>query len=302
MKSTEFFFKVLFVIFLYGAQSIDAASYPLKPNSDIVGEILYVKPQSGETLSTVGIRYGIGYYEMVRANPMLDPVRPLLPKTRIIIPSQFILPQVQREGLVINLAEYRLYYFPVGGQRVITMPVGIGREGWTTPIGQTRVTKKEQDPVWHPTANVRAEAARNGTPIPNIFPPGDGNPLGRHVLRLGWPTYLIHGTNLRDGVGSRVSAGCIRMMPEDIQALYNLVPVGASVQVINEPIKFGRFNNRLYVQIRPQLVEYRAQYLSMLMKQQSAALGISRLNKKILKEELNYPTGIPRPVDCKSAC
>lgn len=297
MRSTEFFLKVLFVIFLYGAQSIDAATYPLKANSDLVGDILYVKPQSGENLSTVGIRYGIGYYEMVRANPMLDPVRPLLPKTRITIPSQFILPQVQREGLVINLAEYRLYYFPPGEHRVITMPVGIGREGWTTPIGQTRVTKKEQDPVWHPTANVRAEAARNGTPIPDIFPPGDGNPLGRHVLRLGWPTYLIHGTNLRDGVGSRVSAGCIRMMPEDIAALYNIVPVGTPVQVINEPIKFGRLNKRLYVQIRPQLVEYRTQNLRLMMKQQLALLNTSRLNKKILEEELNYPTGIPRPVD-----
>lgn len=279
--------------------SMHAASYPMPVNGDLVGELQYVKPVSGETLSTIGMRYGIGYYEMVRANPSVDPVRPLVPKTRLIIPSRFILPQVKREGLVINLAEYRLYYFSPDGQRVITMPVGIGREGWTTPIGQTKVTLKEQDPVWRPTDNVRAEAAKNGTPIPNIFPPGDGNPLGRHVFRLGWPTYLIHGTNLRDGVGARVSAGCIRMLPEDIHQLYDLVPQGSLVQVINEPVKLGRHQGALYIQVRPPLAEQSIQNLSTMVHQKLSESKISKINTKILSDEINYPDGIPRCLTCK---
>lgn len=278
-----------------------ATTLVLPTEGDLVGELQYSRSEVGETLSDVGIRYDIGYYEMVRANPRVDPTRPLSPDTRVVIPSQFILPQVPRVGLVINLAEYRLYYYPANDNVVITMPVGIGREGWTTPIGTSKVTKKERDPIWRPTANVRAEAAKNGTPIPNSFPPGEGNPLGRHILRLGWPTYLIHGTNRRDGVGSRVSAGCVRMMPEDIEYLFDLVSVGTPVRVINEPVKFGRHNGMLYIQAYPLLIEQKDGNLNAMAYEQLNKLMVKNINNKAVKDELNFPTGMPKKISMSPA-
>lgn len=260
--------------------------------SDVVGRIFFTHPEIGETLSDVGIRYDIGYYEMVRANPQIDPNRQLPPETRILIPFQFILPPAPREGVVINLAEYRLYYFPPNDNVVITMPVGIGREGWTTPLGVTKVTRKERDPIWRPTDKVRAEAAKHGTPIPNAFPPGEGNPLGRHVLRLGWPTYLIHGTNRRDGVGARVSAGCLRMMPEDIEYLFDLVEVGTPVRVINEPIKLGWQRGSLYMQVHPLLLEHKEKNLDSMAYEKLKNITTGKINNKMVQEELNYPTGL----------
>lgn len=272
-----------------------ATTFVLPTSGDLIGKIKYVHPEMGETLSEVGIRYDIGFYEMVRANPQIDPARPLSAVTRLIIPAQFILPNGPRVGLVINLAEYRLYFFPSDDNIVITMPVGIGREGWTTPTGITKIIAKEQDPIWKPTPNVRAEAAKHGMPIPHIFPPGEGNPLGRHVLRLGWPTYLIHGTNRRDGVGSRVSAGCIRMMPEDIEYLFGFVSKGTQVRVINQPVKLGFFHGQLYLQAHPSLAEHRAN-LKHLAEQQLIEFSAKNINHKLLSTELINPSGIPKKI------
>lgn len=274
--------------------NVYASTYVLPARGDLIGELQYTVPDAGETISDVGIRYDVGYYEMVRANPHVDPTRPLLPRTQLIIPSQYILPPGPRQGLVINLAEYRLYFYPPGDNTVITMPVGIGREGWNTPVGLTKVIAKERDPIWRPTENVRAEAAKNGTPIPNEFPPGIGNPLGRHILRLGWPTYLIHGTNRRDGVGSRVSAGCIRMMPEDIEHLYDYVTVSTTVRVINEPIKVGKANDGLYVEAHPQLIDQSKGSFTSLMN--VALANTKNRNNRLINEEIQSPSGIPRKI------
>lgn len=271
-----------------------ATTFVIPASGDLVGDIQYATPEPGETLSDVGIRYDVGYFEMVRANPQVDPLRPLPLRTRLVIPSQYLLPPGPREGIVINLAEYRLYYYPPGDNVVVTMPVGIGREGWHTPVGKTRVTVKERDPVWHPTANVRAEAAKNGTPIPNEFPGGDGNPLGRHVLRLGWATYLIHGTNRRDGVGSRVSAGCIRMMPEDIEQLFDRVAVGTPVTVMNEPLKLGLMNGQLYLQVHPALTDEKKVNLHAFLQDKLSGYTLKKsLNQQVVGTELRSPSGIP---------
>ncbi|KTD30422.1 L,D-transpeptidase family protein [Legionella sp.] len=288
--------RLLFCFLMIIFSSSWSISLVLPEKGDLVGEIQSTRPEIGETLSDVAIRYDIGYYEMMRANPRVDPVRPLSPEVRLIIPSHFILPPGPREGLVINLAEYRLYYYPPNDNVVITMPVGIGREGWTTPVGMTKVIAKERDPVWRPTANVRAEAAKNGIPIPDTFPPGEGNPLGRHILRLGWPTYLIHGTNRRDGVGSRVSAGCIRMMPEDIEYLFDLVTVGTPVRVLNEPIKLGRHKGAIYMQVHPPLIEQKNSNLHQLIEQQLTKMEVTKINAKVVQGEENYPTGIPQKI------
>lgn len=272
------------------------AVWVVPEKGDVVGEVQITTSQPGETLSDVGIRFDIGYYEMLGANPQLDANRQLLAQTKVIIPSQYVLPPGSRQGIVINLAEFRLYFYPPNDNVVITMPVGIGREGWSTPIGLTKVTSKERDPIWRPTDNVRAEAAKHGTPIPNEFPSGEGNPLGRHVLRLGWATYLIHGTNRRDGVGSRVSAGCIRMMPEDIENLFGMVPVGTPVRVINEPVKLGQFEGSYYLEAHPLLEEHHESLTSKMNKQLANLTRSSNLNRKIITQELTSPSGIPKKI------
>lgn len=213
-----------------------ATTLVIPPDSDVVGQVEYAYPEAMETLSEIGVRYDIGYHEMIRANPQVDATNPLSSHVRVRIPSQFVLPKTPRHGIVINLAEYRLYFFPENDNVVITYPVGIGRKGWNTPVGRTTIVAKQVNPTWHPSATLLAQAAKNGVQIPDTFPPGPGNPLGKHVLRLGWPTYLIHGTNNTDSVGMRVSAGCIRMLPNDIEYLFELVDIGTSVRVINEPV------------------------------------------------------------------
>ncbi|KTC86677.1 L,D-transpeptidase family protein [Legionella brunensis] len=277
--------------------SLWSISFVLPTQGEVIGEIQYAHPEMGETLSDVGIRFDIGYNEMVRANPQVNPTSSLSSNITLLIPSQFILPHAPREGVVINLAEYRLYYFSPHENVVITMPVGIGRKGWTTPLGLTKVIAKERDPIWHPTTNVQAEAAKQGMLLPDTFPAGDGNPLGRHVLRLGWPTYLIHGTNRRDGVGARVSAGCMRMMPEDIEYLFNVVNVGTPVRVLNEPIKLGYSKDALYIQVHPVLSEQKNRDLNTLAYEQLKQLGmVDKVNSRLLQMELKSPSGVPKKI------
>ncbi|MGQ3891086.1 L,D-transpeptidase family protein [Legionella sp. CNM-4043-24] len=294
MMAIPRFKRLLLAVAVCISSSSFASTWVLPDKGDLVGEVQYATSLPGETLAEAGVRFDIGYYEMRNANPRVDPLRTLAPGTRLLIPSLYILPPGKRQGLVINLAEYRLYYYPPGDNVVVTAPVGIGREGWNTPIGETRVTAKERDPIWRPTDNVRAEAARHGTPIPNSFPPGAGNPLGRHVLRLGWPTYLIHGTNRRDGVGSRVSAGCIRMTPEDIESLFDQVPVGTPVRVINQSVKTGYDKGKLYMEVHPLLEQSRNLSLNTLITKQLSEYGVTRSD--LIASQSTYPDGVPAKV------
>ena len=265
----------------------------LPETGDIVGEIQSSYPEVGETLAEVGRRFNIGYYEMVRANPKVPRHASLLPNIRLLIPGQFIVPNVARTGIVINLSEYRLYYFPADENVVITFPVGIGRVGWNTPLGITQIIGKQAHPTWRPTKKIRIHAAKNGYPLPNVFPSGPNNPLGEYVLRLGWPTFLIHGTNRVDGVGARVSAGCIRMLPNDIDQLFSLVGVGTSVRVINQPVKIGVQDGAVYIQIHPLLTEQKNKHLDQFLKEQLKIRKIQRLYlNKTVHRELTYPTGL----------
>lgn len=225
-----------------------ASAWTISESQKVVGKNYYVQAEAGETLSDIALRYSMGIEEMKRANPRIDVNYPMPSYQKVLIPAKFILPDTKREGIVINLPEYRLYYFSENGTKVMTMPVGIGRDGWNTPIGVTRITALSESPVWRPTPSVRLEAAKNGTPIPNRFPPGMENPLGQYVLRLGWPTYLLHGTNRPEGVGAKVSAGCIRMLPKDIAFLFQHVQVGSRVEVLHQSIKLAEKNGRVYLQ------------------------------------------------------
>ncbi|MFO6295899.1 L,D-transpeptidase family protein [Rahnella selenatireducens] len=217
-----------------------AAEYPLPPdNSRLIGEnTTYVVPNDGKPLEDVAAKYQIGLIAMLEANPGTDPY---LPKagTVLTIPSQMLLPDTKREGIVVNLAELRLYYYPKGENRVVVYPIGIGQLGRNTPEMVTSVSQKIPNPTWTPTANIRKAYLKDGITLPGMVPAGPDNPMGLFAMRLsaGTGQYLIHGTNANFGIGMRVSSGCIRLRPDDIESLFNSVPKGTRVQIVNQPIK-----------------------------------------------------------------
>ncbi|MBL1322010.1 MAG: L,D-transpeptidase family protein [Methylophaga sp.] len=217
----------------------------------VVGHNLIVISHKEDTLLDIARRFDIGYSEIVDANPDLDPWIPGGNK-RVLVPNQFILPDAPHKGIVINLAEMRLYYYPKPqkGQRqqVITHPLGIGREGWTTPLGKTRIIQKKKDPTWTPPASILAEHLAKGDPLPKVVPAGPDNPLGAYAMRLGIPGYLLHGTNRPFGVGMRVSHGCIRLFPEDIEHLFGIVSVNTPVEILYQPYKAALHENKLYLE------------------------------------------------------
>jgi L,D-transpeptidase ErfK/SrfK len=217
---------------------------------DVVGEVQVIHALPGDTLPDIARRFNLGYEEIRRANPGVDTWLPGA-GTEVVLPTQFVLPNVPRRGIVINLAAMRLYQFSRtddGLVEVMTHPVGIGRVGWKTPAGTTKVTKKIAGPSWHPPASIRAEHRELGENLPAVVPPGPNNPLGTHALRLGWPSYLIHGTDKPYGVGMRSSHGCIRMYPEDIVEIFDSSPVGTPITVVNSPYLIGRHRDDLLVQ------------------------------------------------------
>jgi L,D-transpeptidase ErfK/SrfK len=220
-------------------------------HDDVVGYVQTTKSTADDTLPDIARRFDLGYEEVVRANPGVDPWLPGAGRT-ITLPTQFVLPEAPREGIVINVAAMRLYYFPprnAGDPQVVyTHPVGIGKIGWNTPEGQTKVIAKEKDPVWRVPDSVRKEHLEDGDELPAVVPPGPDNPLGNRKFTLAWPTYLIHGTNKAYGVGMRSSHGCIRLYPEDVDPIYDMVPIGTKVRIVDQPFLFGWHENAMYFQ------------------------------------------------------
>jgi L,D-transpeptidase ErfK/SrfK len=218
---------------------------------DVVGLVQTVVLSKEDTLPDVARRFNVGYEEMVRANPGIDPWLPGEGR-EVIVPTRFVLPDAPREGVVINVAAMRLYYYPKHAkgepQVVITHPIGIGKVGWQTPEGVTKIVARIKDPVWVPPESVRKEHLENGDVLPPKVPAGPDNPLGAFMFRLQWPSYLIHGTNKPYGVGMRSSHGCIRLYPEDIAILFESVPIGTPVRVVNQPVLLGWHGDALYVQ------------------------------------------------------
>jgi L,D-transpeptidase ErfK/SrfK len=219
------------------------------PQQSVVGVPQVVFTSATDTLADLARAYGLGYDELIAANPDVDPWLPG-ENTPVLLPTQFLLPDVPREGIVLNIASRRLFYFPEvpEGQATIimTFPIGIGRVGWETPLGLTQVVAKAKDPSWYVPLSVRKEHAELGNPLPSVVPPGPENPLGHRVLKLEMPGYLIHGTNQPFGVGMRVSHGCVRLYPENIEYLYELIDIGVPVNIINEPYLVGQLDDEWY--------------------------------------------------------
>jgi L,D-transpeptidase ErfK/SrfK len=224
--------------------------------SDVVGEIQTVSPNElkyNDNFLTISKKYGVGFHELEEANPGANPWSSNYGD--IVIPHKYVLPKT-RKGIVINLAELRLYYFPSGSNVVMTFPVGIGKKNWSTPLVNTKVTHKVVNPTWTVPSSVKKEYAERGEKIANSIPPGPNNPLGKHVLKLSEPGYLIHGTNDEDiGVGLRISHGCIRMFNDDVKSLFDLVPAGTPVTIINEPYKIGHDGHKIYLEAHKPLAE-----------------------------------------------
>lgn len=224
--------------------------------SNVVGSDTTITARHSDTLLDIARQHSLGYEEIIRANPGVDLWIPG-EGTQVFLPGRRILPPGPREGIVVNIPEHRLYYYPKPRRAerpvVITYPISTGKFDKETPLGSTRVIAKAKNPVWRPTASILKEHADRGEPLPRIVPPGPDNPLGNFAMRLGMGngTYLIHGTNNPIAVGMAVTHGCVRMYPEDIEALFPLVPVGTKVSLINEPIKLGDANGEFWLEAHP---------------------------------------------------
>lgn len=236
-----------------------AASVPLPTEGDLVGSYREVIAGADDTLLSMARGNGLGFEEIVNANPDVDPWTPGA-GTVVRLPLRRILPDSPHEGIVINLPEHRLYYFPpakAGEARVVlTYPVSVGKMDWSTPLGLTRVAAKIKDPAWYPPESVRKEHAANGDILPKVVKPGPDNPLGAFAMRLaiGGGSYMIHGTNNPDSVGMGDTHGCMRLYPENIEELFKLVPVDTPVRLVNQPLKAGLSDGKLYVEVHPPLL------------------------------------------------
>jgi L,D-transpeptidase ErfK/SrfK len=224
-----------------------ALTFAIKPGSDIVGAIQTATVQDDETFDSIGRKFDVGIYEMMEANPGMDPREPPVGET-VIIPTQYILPNGPRKGIVINLAEMRLFYYHKDGVLVSTHPIGIGRKEWETPLGRGKIIEKTKDPYWKPPESIRAWYNEHDKYLPDIVPPGPQNPLGEYAMRLSIPGYLIHGTNTPGGIGIRSSSGCIRMHNEDVESLFHKVSLGDPVRIVHQQYKIGRYNYKIYIE------------------------------------------------------
>jgi L,D-transpeptidase ErfK/SrfK len=236
----------LLVQFLLPAASAHASGlYTFSPEKTVIGSLRQHRIRHNESLLEAARLYGIGYNAITEANPGLDPWIP--PEgIHITVPSMWVIPEGARKGILINLGEMRLYYF-TGGGRLMTYAIGVGRDGFTTPLGTFRVVSKKTDPVWRPSRSSRLE----NPALPASVPPGPDNPLGAHALYLSIPGYLIHGTNRPFGVGRRVSHGCIRLYPEDIADLFRAVRPGTPVAITYQPVKVGIIGEEIYLEVHP---------------------------------------------------
>ncbi len=293
-----------------GTVTARAATFTLPPPGErVVGAIKQVAVKPHETLLDIARQYDVGLNEITAANPGVDP---WLPKvgTQVTIPNRYILPDAPREGIVVNLPEMRLYYYPTPHPGkpavVVTHPLGIGAEGKTLPLGTTRIIEKIKDPTWYVPASIQEEAKAKGQPLPDAIPPGPDDPLGKFAMRLGWPSYLIHGTNHPYGIGMRVSHGCLRMYPEDIQSLFGQVAVDTPVRILDQPFKAGWEAGKLYLEAHAQLAGDQGQAPSNLTGAVSSVLAATNqpLNDALWDHILAIATrhqGIPVAVGLEHA-
>jgi L,D-transpeptidase ErfK/SrfK len=291
--------------------ALETRHLDLAAKQDVIGETQVIFARFENTFSSIGREYNLGYEEMRRANPGVDQWLPG-EGTAIYLPTQTVLPEAPRSGIVVNVPAMRLFYFTteksatdaaVSITKVTSHPIGIGAQGWATPFGEAKVTQKARDPVWYVPASVRKEHAERGDPLPSVVPPGPDNPLGKFAMSLSLPGYLIHGTNKPAGVGMRSSHGCLRLYPEDIEALFQRVTRGTNVRLVNQPVLAGWRDGQLYLEVHPPLAEETHD----LVAEANAALGRAleragvaaaavQLDQAAIERVVAEQRGIPFPV------
>ncbi len=274
----------------------------LSQSSDIIGKEVKYTVREKETLIDIARKFDISFADIMSANGRIDPWLPKINR-KILIPKRHIMPSVKRDGIIINLGDLRIYFYK-NHLLIGTYPIGIGRSGWETPLGLAEVIEKKIDPFWIPPDSVREEDPS----LPKIVAPGEENPLGTRAIYLSMPSYLIHGTNKPYGVGMKVSHGCIRMYPEDVESLFDLVEVGTKVNIINEPIKVGWHNNDLYIEVH-QLPAYASEKntlenkdrrnlypLATTMVQKVAGVNITEVDWQVVFKSVIEAKGIPTKI------
>lgn len=240
-------------------ESINTHTFKLSGEQTLFGVLARIETGSDDNLPDIARHFGLGYNDIVLANPTLDPWVPAA-KQQVLLPARFILPDVPHKGIVINLANMRLFYFPIDQKHTLyTYPVGIGRQSWGTPTGLTEIIAKRPNPSWVVPDSIQREHAAQGDPLPKVVPSGPDNPLGHYAMPLGFNSYLIHGTNKPYGIGMQVSHGCIQLYPEDIEVLYKMTPIGTPVRIVHQPYMLAWEDNKLYLEAHPLLPKWEAQ-------------------------------------------
>lgn len=293
-------------VLLLVSQSANATLFALPNEGDSLidnnqGKPRYVKAKHEDTLIDIAVEHLLGQEEVVRANKKVDRWLPGEGK-EVLIPSSYVLPDAPRQGIVINLPEYRLYYYPPvpanQPRKVISYSVGIGRVDWKTPLGLTTVVGKVKNPTWTPPASIKEEHRLNGDILPDVWPAGPDNPLGLFAFRLGIPGYLLHSTNKPQGVGMQVSHGCMRLYPKDIEQFFPLVNVGTQVNIINQPVKVGWSNGSLYIESHPSLEGEEISFeqrltLALGLIEKALTQHLVTINSEALKVALDASNGLP---------
>ncbi|NMH65378.1 L,D-transpeptidase family protein [Shewanella salipaludis] len=285
--------------------SLSALEYPLPPaHSRLIGENQhYLVPDDKRTLEAIAAEFQLGLTNLLEANPGVDPFLPT-PGSSLLIPHQLILPDAPREGIVINVAEMRLYYYPKGKKTVEVLPIGIGQIGKDTPENWvTQVYRKRANPTWTPTAKVHKEYADMGQTLPKVWPAGPDNPMGLFALYIG-KLYAIHGTNANFGIGLRVSHGCVRLRNDDIEHLFNSVPTGTRVQFVNQPIKATEEpDGKRYLAVHQPLsrsveeFESREPVSLTLPREITRFIAKADTNSHVIKQLLDQRSGIPTQIN-----
>ena len=298
-------FLTICIIFLHFLSMTNAyASRYLIEESNgntVIGSTKIIYADERDTLLDIARNHGFGYQDMKLANVNVDTWLPD-DGQEVVLPSQFILPVASMDGIVLNVPEMRLYYYPPKEkgklQEVFTYPLGVGREGWNTPYIKTIIVEKKVNPNWYPPKSILKEHEEAGDPLPKIVKPGPENPLGNYAMRLGRRDYLIHGTNKPNGIGMRISHGCIRLYPEDIKELFSKVSLKTPVNIINQPYKIGVKNDVIYLEVHPFLDEDKEKYENNLTSVIALIIKISnnrkyQIDMRTAYEAIKNPTGLP---------
>jgi L,D-transpeptidase ErfK/SrfK len=280
---------------------VTAASFGIPAGDDVVGRLDVVSTHYEDTIPDIAYLKSMGFREMKLANPNVDTWMPG-EGTELVVPSFYVLPPFPREGIVVNVPEMRLYFYPKANKGepllVHTYPIGVGREDWVTPHAVTKITAKTKDPAWYPPESIRREHAAEGDILPTVVKAGPDNPLGQYAMRLGLQSYLIHGTNNPYGIGMRVTHGCIRLTPRDVEDLFQRVQVGTPVRIVNEPVKVGVAGGRIYLEAHPRFEEdqldFDAQFTPVVDRLLAALKGRkARVDWNRVRAVLVNPDGIP---------